>query len=169
MAEVHLRHEIDCDEDTFWDKCVFSEEFNRRLYLDTLKFPGFKQLDQTDEPTRRTRKVHIDPPLTGMPGPVKKLLGDRFAYVEDGVWDRATKKYTFKITPNILSEKSRSTGELYCEKIGDKKILRIATIKVEVKVFAVGSLIEDKIVNDLKASYEAAAKFTNEFVKEKGY
>ena len=115
MAEVHLRHEIDCDEDTFWDKIVFNDEFNRRLYLETLKFPGFKLIEQTDEPTRRTRKVHIDPPLTGMPGPVKKLLGDRFAYIEEGVWDRATRKYTFRIaiTAPVKAETafgSRTTG-----------------------------------------------------------
>jgi len=38
-----------------------------------------------------------------------------------------------------------------------------------VKVFMVGSLIEDQILNSLRASYDHAAKFTNEYVKAKGY
>src|SRR5580693_4539314 len=105
MAEVTLRHELDCDEDTYWEKCVFNDEYNRRLYLETLKFPGFKVLSHNDGPTKLTRKVHIDPPVTGMPGPIKKLLGDRFGYDEEGTFDKATKRYTFTVTPTTLAEK----------------------------------------------------------------
>ena len=30
MPEVTLRHEMDCTEDTYWNKCIFDEEYNRR-------------------------------------------------------------------------------------------------------------------------------------------
>ncbi len=164
MPEITVRHELDCDEDTYWHGCVFNEEFNRKLYLETLAFPGYAG-ENVDGATTVTRKVRIDPPLTGLPGPVKKVLGDRFAYVEEGTFDKATKRYTFKVTPTTMPEKTKTTGELWCEKLGEKKIARFAKIKVEVKVFAIGGMIEDKILHDLKTSYDAAAKFTNEWVR----
>jgi hypothetical protein len=167
MSEIVLRHELECDEDTFWYKCVFSEgdEYNRRLYNEVLKFPRYELLESKDTGSALTRKVRIDPPLTGLPGPVKKMIGDRFAYTEEGSFDKATRRYTFKVTPSTLAEKTSTTGSLQVEKLGDSKIVRIAKIKVEVKVFAVGGMVEDKILADLKASYDASQKFTNDFVK----
>jgi hypothetical protein len=168
MAEITLRHEMNCDEDTYFERCMFDEEYNRRLYIETLKFPGYELLEQSDGPDKRTRKVHIDPPLAGIPGPVKKVIGDKFSYVEEGTFDKKTKRYTFKVVPSTMSEKTKTQGELWCEKIGDKRIARVAKISVEVKVFMVGGMVEEKILGDLKASYDAAAKFTNDFLKEKG-
>lgn len=169
MPEITIRHEFDCDEETYWDKCIFGVEFNERLYNDILKFPAYEVISQTNEADKRTRKVRIEPPLGNLPGAVKKVIGDRLGYVEEGIFDKATKRYTFHITPSTMAEKTKTIGTLYCEKLGEKKIARIAKIKVEVKVFAIGGIVEDKIVGDLRASYEAAAKFTNQYVKEQNY
>ena len=168
MPEITIRHEFECDEDTYWEKCLFDDAFNKRLYIDTLKFPGFEVLVDKDEPERRVRRVRVEPPTTNLPGPLKKVIGDKLAYTEDGVFDKKTRRYAFTITPSTLPEKTKTSGELYCERLGDKRCARIAKIKVEVKVFAIGGMVEDKIIGDLKASYEAAAKFTNEYVKEQG-
>ena len=168
MAEFKSRHEFDCDEDTFWEKVQFDPKFNERLYLEHLKFPGWKLLEQKDDGKTITRRVHIDPPVAGMPGPVKKVMGDKFSYVEEGTYDRATRTYTFRVTPSTLAEKSKTTGMLRTEKLGDKKIARTAVINVEVKVMLIGGMVEDKLVQDLKASYDAAATFTREYLKEKG-
>jgi hypothetical protein len=168
MAEVTLRHEFDCDEDTYWEKTVFDPDFNKRLYLEVLKFPGYQLLEQKDDDAKRTRRVHIDPPLGNLPGPVKKVIGDKFSYIEEGTFDKKSKRYTFKITPSTLADKTKNSGELYVEKVGDKKIVRIAKVAVEVKVFMIGSLVEEKIMGDLKHSYDVAATFTREFLKEKG-
>ena len=168
MAEITIRHELDCSEDAFW-KCVFDEDYNRRLYLERLAFPGYKVLEQKEEPGSISRKVHIDPPVAGLPGPVKKLIGDRLSYVEEGTFNKATKRYAFTVKPSTLAEKTTTKGELWTEKLGENRVARLARVTVEVKVFAVGGMVEDKIAGDLRASYEAAAKFTNEYVKEKGW
>ncbi len=169
MPEVTLRHEMDCTEDTYWNRCIFDEEYNRRLFLDALKFPGFTLLESTDDAEKKTKKARIDPPVTGMPGPVKKAIGDRFSYVEDGVYDKKTKRYRCVITPSMFPDKTKVTAELWCEPLGEKRIARSVRVSVEVKVFMLGSMIEDKILQDLRHSYDVAATFTNEFVKEKGY
>lgn len=168
MASVTLKHELACSADTYVEKCVFSEEFNRRLHVDVLKFPGFKLLEQSMEGTVWKRRAQIDPPTTGVPGPLKKIIGDKLSYVEEGEYDTKTKVYKFKVISSTMPDKTKISGELRCEDAGDHKCTRHAKLDVEVKVFMVGSLAEDKILGDIKQSYDASAKFIAEYVKEKG-
>ena len=168
MAEITLRHEIDTDEDTFWAKCVFDADFNKKLYIDTLKFPQWKLLDSKDDDAKLTRKVQVDPPTGSMPGPVKKVIGDRLSYVEEGTFDKKSKRYSFKVTPSTLAEKTKVAGEMWVEKLGEKKIARCCKISVEVKVFMVGGMVEDRILADLRASYDKGTAFTNQYIKDNG-
>jgi hypothetical protein len=169
MPEANIRHELACDEDTFWEKCFFDKEYCTRLFLTELKMKSFEILSQEDDGKTLHRKVKVDPPVEGVPAPVKKAIGDSFTYVEDGTFDRATKRFKMRVLPSAFGEKSTITGEIWCEKLGDKKVARCAKMSVSVKVFMIGGMIEDKIVTDLKASYEKAADFTNRFLREKGY
>lgn len=165
--DLSFTHELDCDGPTYWEKCVLTEEFNKRLYGEILKFPKFELLEQKEDGDVVRRKVRIEPPLTGLPGPAKKVIGDRMSYVEEGTYDRKTGHYKFKVTPSTMPEKVKTEGEIWCEPISEKKCRRVAKIHVSVKVFVVGSMIEEKIAGDLKKSYEAAASFTNVYVREK--
>lgn len=168
MPEVTLRHEIDTDEDTFWSKIVFNEEFNKKLYEGALKFPGWKLVDSKEDDAKIVRRVQVDPPVGDLPGPVKKVIGDRLAYTEEGTFDKKTKRYSFKVTPSTMAEKTKVSGELWAEKIGDKKIRRMCRISVEVKVFMVGGMVEDRIMQDLRSSYDNSTAYTNQYIKENG-
>lgn len=168
MPEVTVRHEIDTDEATFWSKVFFDEGFNKQLFEKELKFPGWKVLDAKDDDAKTTRRVQVDPPVADLPGPMKKAVGDRFAYTEDGTFDKKTKRYTFKIIPSALADKTKMSGEIWVEPIGDKKVRRMCKISVEVKVFMIGGMIEERILNDVKKAYDDGAAFTNRFIKEKG-
>jgi hypothetical protein len=168
MPEVTLRHEIDTDEDTFWSKICFDETFNKKLYEGALKFPGWKVLDSKEDDAKITRRVQVDPPVSDLPGALKKVIGDRLAYTEEGTFDKKAKRYTFKVTPSTMAEKTKINGELWVEKISDKKIRRLCRIAVEVKVFMVGGMVEDRIMADLRKSYDDSTAFTNQFLKESG-
>jgi hypothetical protein len=54
------------------------------------------------------------------------------------------------------------------ESLGEKKVRRIVEFSVEVKVFVVGSVVEQKTIEDTKASYDKSAAFTRAYLKEKG-
>jgi hypothetical protein len=168
MAEVTVRHELDCSVQDYWDKCVFDEGFNRALYVDRLHFTGFVPGESKDLGDRRTKKAKMEPPLHGVPAAVKKAIGDRLSYSEDGYLDKATGHYTCTITPSTFADKTRVEAELWCEPSpsGDAgKCVRFARVKVEVKVFVVGGMVEDKIMQDLRGSYDAEAAFVREWVK----
>jgi hypothetical protein len=167
MPEITIRHELECDEETYW-KCVFADDYNRRLYKDTLKFPGYELVDQKEDDQKIVRKVHVDPPTGSMPAAVKKVVGDKLSWIEEGTFDKGSRRYSFKVVPSAMPEKIQNRGVLWTEKLEGKRCVRLAQISIEVKVFMVGSIIEERLINDLRASYETAAKFTNEYVKEKG-
>ncbi|MCL2778938.1 MAG: DUF2505 domain-containing protein [Polyangiaceae bacterium] len=168
MPSMTLRHEFDCDEDTYWYKMFLNEEFNRQLYLEYLKFPGWKLLDQNDDGATITRRMQVDPPTSNLPGPLKKLIGSRLSYIEDGRFDKASKKWSFKVIPNTLVEKTTIRGDMVLEKIGDKKVRRLFNASVEVKVFMVGGMAEDRIMSDMRSSYEKSVFFTNDYIAANG-
>lgn len=168
MPEITLRHEVDCDEDTFWTKIVFDEAFNKQMYEGDMKFPSWKLLESKDSGDKIQRKVFVDPPAGDLPGPIKKALGNSLAYTEEGTFDKTTKRYTFKVTPAALADKTKINGELWAEKIGDKKMRRMCKINVEVKVMLVGGMIQDRILQDLQKSYDTSTIYTNKYIKEHG-
>jgi Protein of unknown function (DUF2505) len=169
MAEITLRHDIDTDEETYWWKVVFDESFNKKMYEGALKFPKWQLLEMNDGPDVLTRRVQVEPPVGDLPGPVKKVIGDRLSYIEEGTFDKKTKRYRIKVTPSTLTDKTKINGEMWCEPREGNKVTRICRMSVEVKVFMVGGLVEDKIVADLRASYEQGTTFTNSYVREHGF
>jgi hypothetical protein len=169
MRDINFEHVFECDEDTFWDKVFFDDEYNRGLFLESLKFLQWKQAfeEKSDAVIRRT--VDVQPPLGDVPGPIKKVLGDRFGYREHGTFDKKARRYRFEVTPTTGAEKSTIRGELWVEKAGDKKVRRHAKISVEVRIMMIGKLIEDRVVADMTLSYSKAADYTNAWVKKKGF
>ncbi len=170
MPEITLRHEIDTDEDTYWEKFVFDPDFNRKLYVEALQFPVWKLLDSKEDESKITRRVQVDPPTSNMPGALKKLIGDRLSYVEEGTFDKKTRRYTFKVLPSTLADKTKVQGEMWVEKLPDagsqKRIARVTKVSVEVKVFMVGGMVEERILSDLRSSYDKGTSFTNKTIKE---
>ncbi len=168
MAEITLTHEINTDEDTFWSKIVLDEAFNRKLFLEGLRFPGWKLVSSRDDGTKIERTVQVDPPVGDLPGPLKKVIGDRLSYTEYGTFDKAAKRYAFRVTPSTLADKTKVSGELWTEPLGDKKVRRHCRLSVEVKVFMVGSMVEERIMADLRSSYDTSSLATNKIIAEGG-
>ena len=168
MKDVTFEHVFECDEETYWGKIFFDDAYNRKLFLESLKFSEWRQEihEQTDAVVRRT--VHVSPPVGDVPAAVRKVLGDRFGYAEHGRFDWKTKRYHVDITPSTAADKTHIHGDIWVEKVGEKRIKRIAKIHVEVRIMLIGGLIEDKVVSDMRLSYERAAEFTNGWVREKG-
>ncbi len=168
MADTKLIHEIHCDVDTYFDRCVLDAEYNRRLFHDELKFLNYELVEQKDVGDTVVRKVKADPQVKNVPGPIKKVMGESFGYTEEGTYDRKTKIYTFRTIPAAFPDKVKINGSMRCEPLGEKKVRRITEVHIEVKIFMIGGMVEDRIVGDVKHSYQVAADFTNVWLKEKG-
>lgn len=154
MARTRIKQRFSCDEETFWRVVFFAEDFNRRLFLDHLKFDGWEltRYDETDEAIERAIAVK---PVTGpLPGPIKKLVGDNLGYTETGRYDKRTGRYRFTITPNTLPEKIDIEGEIHLEVPEAGQVERILDLNVDCRVFGIGKLVEKRIIEDTKKSYD---------------
>lgn len=157
MPKFTITHEFNSDEDTFW-KVFFDKAFNDRLYKEHLQFSQYEVVDQRETDAEIVRKVKGSPKMN-LPGPVAKLFGSGFSYVEEGRLNKATKLWTWKMTPSALGDKLRNEGTMRIEKIGEGRIRRIADITIEAKVFGVGGLIESSAEKQLREGWDASAPF----------
>jgi CRISPR/Cas system-associated protein Cas10 (large subunit of type III CRISPR-Cas system) len=167
MASTRIEHEFDCTEATFWQLTFFDQEFNRRLYLESLKFPVWKVVEEKITDDTLERRVEVQPLVENVPGPVKKLLGDRFGYVEEGKLDRKQNRYRFRVIPSAMPDKTQISGEMRTERLGDTRIRRVVEFSVEIKVMMLGKIVEQKTIEDTRASYEKMAVFFRQYLKEK--
>ncbi len=162
MGKFSVTHEINCNVETFW-KTFLDKTFNEKLYLDGLGFPAFKVVDQTETDAKITRKVAGTPKME-VPGPVAKALGSNFSYTEDGAFDKATKVWTWKLTPSTMADKLKQEGRVTVVAIGDNKVRRTAEITMEAKVFMIGGLIESSGEKQLREGWDKSAVFMNKYL-----
>ncbi len=160
MAKFILTHEINCNQDDFWNS-FFDRGICEKLYREVLGYPAFAILEQSETDTQTHFKARMQPKLD-VPGPVIKLLGADFAYTGDGVFDKSTKIWTWRQTPNKLADKIRYEGTLKLESIANSKVRRIMEIFLEAKIFGVGGLIESSFEKNIREEADAtAAYFSN--------
>lgn len=168
MNAVHIEHIFNCSEDTFWNKLFFDDEYNDRMFKQALGFPVYNRVKFDDGPNEITRVLDVVPQMGDLPGPLKKLIGDGTGYRENGRYDKQTRRYEIEVIPNKLSDKVTIQGVIFTAPAGEGKCKRVFDAKVEAHIFGVGSMLEKRIVADMEKSYGVGAKFTNDFIAEKG-
>jgi uncharacterized protein DUF2505 len=164
MKKFTLRHEINCNAEQFW-KVFFDKDFNHTLFREELQFPEYETLEQSENDSEIRRRVRGVPKMN-MPGPVKKLLGDRFGYEEEGTFDRKSGVWRWKMKANTMTDKLRNEGTVKVEPIDDKKCRRIAEIEMEAKVFGLGGVIESSSESEMRRGWETSAVFMNKWLKD---
>ncbi|MBW2529174.1 MAG: DUF2505 family protein [Deltaproteobacteria bacterium] len=168
MKELKFDHVFNCDEDTYWDKVFFAEDYNQAMFVDTLKFNRWKLVSSEDGDDKLERVVEVDPPVGDIPKTVKKVIGDNFGYRELGTFDKKTKRYTVNVKTNVMGDKMRINGEIWLEPAGEKKVRRHAKFNVDVKIFGIGKVVEGLIARDMQSQFEEGSAFTNTWIADKG-
>jgi hypothetical protein len=164
MSKLSLRHEIDCDADTFW-KQFFDPELNAKLFREGLGFRNYETVGQTETDASIARTINAEPQLT-VPAPIAKLMGASFRFAEEGTFDKATRTWRWKMIPSALSSKVRVEGKLTAVPTSDGKVRREIEIDIEAKVLMLGGLIEETFRKQLTEGWEKGAKVQNEWLKE---
>jgi hypothetical protein len=162
MTRFTLTHEINCNEEKFWE-VFFDKEFNEKLYLGQLGFSKYLITESRETDTQTHRKVEAVPKID-LPGPVAKLLGPGFSYREEGVFEKGTKRWSWKIIPSQMADKLVNTGNVRVEKVGDSKVRRVAELTIEAKVFGLGGLIESSTEKQFRDGWDKSAVFMNKWL-----
>jgi hypothetical protein len=168
MPDFRVEHRFNCSEESFWTKVFFDPDYNRRLFLEYLKFTAWRELRTEDRGDKVERVVEAVPPIGDLPGPLKAVVGDGAGYEERGLFDRKTHRYEATVVPNRLADKITVKIAISTVADGPENCKRIAQGSVIAKIFGVGGLLEKKMIADLEKSYAKSADFTNAFVAEKG-
>jgi len=163
MGKFTVTHEIRCNVDTFW-KTFLDKDFNTRLYLESLGFPEWKIVEQTETDAQASRKVTALPKMD-VPGPVAKLLGANFRYTEEGSMSKTDRIWRWKMIPSTLADKLFTSGVVRAEAIGTDKTRRIAEMDVAAKIFGLGGLIESSAEKQLREGWDKSAAFMNKYVE----
>lgn len=163
-----IRHTFNTDADTFWGKIFFDPAYNETLFLTHLGFAQYKLLELDEQPDGSVKRRVECSPKVEIPAAVKKVIGDSASYVETGRFDPKTRRFSVEVQPRVAADRIQTHVTMWVEPRGDKKIERFVEVDSTVKVFGVGGMIEKLIEQQTRASYDAAAAFTNKWIAEKG-
>jgi hypothetical protein len=164
MVRLTMRHEIHCDEATFW-QTFFDPDLCRRLYLEGLEFLSYETEQQDESAARITRTVKIVPKLT-MPAPLAKAFGSSFRYKEQGEFDKSSKTWRWKLISGTLADKISVAGTLRAVPLGDGRVAREADITIEAKVMFLGGMIEETFRKQLSDGWNRSAEVQNQWLRE---
>jgi len=168
MKERRIEHTYDCSQEVFWGQIFLDETYNRTLFLDELHFESWRVVSSEERGGELHRVVEGVPSLGDLPGTIKRLLSDGAGFSERGVFDRAQQRYRLEVTPRSLTSKLSISGELFTSPLGERSCRRTYIARVEARVFGVGGLIEQRLLDDIERSYAKAATFTNRWISSHG-
>ncbi|AUX22236.1 hypothetical protein SOCEGT47_027370 [Sorangium cellulosum] len=164
MGKFTITNEINCNLDTFW-KLFLDKAFNEKLYKERLGFPEYTIVEQVETETEIIRRAAGQPKMD-LPGPVAKVLGSGFRYTEEGRLNKATRVWTFKLTPSTLADKLRNEGTVRAEAIGENKVRRTTEITIEAKIFGIGGLVESTAEKQFRQGWEESAVYMNKWIAD---
>lgn len=165
MATRQISHTFDCDVDTFWKKFFLDEEFNRQLFIDRLGFSKWQVVRSEETPDGLKRVVEAAPSTKDIPGPLKKALQNGLGYREEGEWARSKSLYTLRVIPASLPDQIEITGQMRVTPEGSG-CRRTYDAFVNARIFMVGGLLEGRLLSDVATSYDAAAEFSREWLRQ---
>ena len=166
MPTVTWTHEINCDENTFWE-LFFDKEFNEKLYKEGLGFPEWTIVEQVETDAEHRRTTRGRPALKNIPGPVAKLLGDSFGYTEAGSMKKSEKVWRYKLTPSTMADKIKQEGSMKILPAGDGKVKRVVELLIEAKIFGIGGMVESTTEKQLKEGWDSSAVFMNKWIADR--
>lgn len=167
MTERRIEHIYNCSENVFWEEVFLDPEYNRTLYVDQFHFESWELISEEVVGDELHRTVRAVPQVPDLPGPLKKLARDGVGYTEKGILNRSQRKYRLTVTPQSMASKLEIHGELSTEPLGEHQCRRVYVGTVVAKVFGVGGMIEQRILDDISRSYNKAAAFTNAWLADK--
>ncbi len=166
MRRITRRDVLDLDADRYWRDVFFSRSFQERVYLEALGCERVEFLEERgDLATGLARRLRFVQRMDA-PAPVRKLFGETTSMEEDGRFDPATKRWNFRMIPDRMADKLEITGETWLEERGPGRVERISDLNVNVKIFAVGGLVEQFIASSTETQNQKQSVFLKRFISE---
>lgn len=158
-----IQHELPMSVEQFWAEIFGSEEFNRALYIDHLRF-GYELELWNPATGRRRARVW---PTNNVPKAFARVLGDKISFVEEGTCDEDLHRYHFRVVPSTLPERIQVNGTVVTAPLSDRTCERTVTFEIEARMFGIGHVIESFLERTTREQYEDNATFIKEYLAAK--
>lgn len=165
MRRFTLKHDIATDVDNHW-RIFLDDEYEKRNCLENYGFFSWELVERRETEAQIVRRIRAVPKLD-LPAAVAKLLGSRFAYTEENIFDRATKVLRSHMTPSVLGDRLSSDTVVRCEPAGEGRCRRICDLSVEARIFGVGGLVEASLEKSMRDAWEKSVPFLNAEVRRR--
>ena len=160
MIVLPLRHELACDADAYW-ACVLDRDYNRALFVETLRFGRYDVLEQRERARSVSRRVRAESTRVGVPGILHRYL----AYVEEGDLDRERSLYTFRCINEAAPGRVDVRGYIHAQQLRTGRCVRTCEIHIDVTLLGLGAWVERRMAEDLKRAYAVSADLTDAWVR----
>lgn len=167
MIEKRFVHGLRCKSDAYL-RCVLDDEYNRRLYVDALKYAGFRTLERVREDNFEVRRSQVYPAPATTPSVILKVFDD-LSYVEEAKLDPAKNHVALNFVAKSLTERIKIFGEITCVDRSDGTCERTATMSVDARILGIGGILERSIMADMARGYELAVTLAPEYIREMGW
>ena len=157
-------HDFDIDVPTYW-KIFLSPEFNEEMFLKDLRMKSYKVLERTDDGKKMHRVQKLEP-SNPVPGFLQSIIPDT-GYTEIDDLDFSTNTMKVKIETVMFRDKFSMSGDYVVIPLdGGKRCRREFRGVVKVSVPLVGGKIEKYMLEQIRDSYDVAARCTRRWIEK---
>ncbi len=162
--QFSFQHEFDIDVASYW-KIFLSPEFNQDMFKE-LKMKDYKVLKQEDDGKHFKRTQSLEP-TTPIPGFLQSIIKST-GYTEIDDLDWATNVMKVKIETAMFKDRFHMAGDYSVTPLdGGKRCKRTFAGEVKVSMALIGGKIEKYMMEQIRDSYEIAARVTRKWIAEK--
>lgn len=162
-TKFEVRHVLPFPPETFWEKVHANKEFNDALYNEHL---GHRyEVLVNDAATGKWLSKMF--PKVDLPAVLAKAAAGKeegFCLAEDGVLDRSTWTYRFKVIPSIMGDKVDARGEMVIVPHGQGQCERIVKFELDVKIFGIGKIVETFVETTVRRGYDDSGEFLQKYM-----
>ncbi|MCB9727238.1 MAG: DUF2505 domain-containing protein [Deltaproteobacteria bacterium] len=157
------RFALETDAETYWHEVYFDPEFTRALYLEGLGCDSVEVLESwTDDQGRYHRQLLAQPHLDA-PAFIQKLFGDSQQFTDDGTFDPASGRWSYRVIPAKLATKIHIEGsQRTVATPGGMELLSDLDVRVDVVGF--GGLVEKFIVRQFEEKLAQQERFSRRWL-----
>jgi hypothetical protein len=162
--QFNFAHDFDIDVANYW-KIFLSPEFNHDMFMNELKMKHYEVKEKTDDGKHMHRVQDVEPSVP-IPGFMQSLVKSA-GYREIDELDYATNTMRVTIETQMFKDRFSMAGNYQVTPLdGGKRCRREFKGEVKVSIMLIGGKVEKYMMEQLRDSYDAAAKCTRRWIEE---
>jgi Protein of unknown function (DUF2505) len=164
MREFSLVHEMDATVDGYW-RAFFDPAYEKAVVA-ALAYREYTTVERAETDTEIRQKTRAVPRLD-VTAALGKLIGASFGYVEDGVFDKATRIWRTHTIPDAFKGRMPFDTVMRVEPgRTDASCRRTLEFRIDAHVRGIGSMLESSVEKNLRAGWEESTAFMNRWMRK---